>query len=66
MLVPKPEHSGIILRNFFVLFVTISLTAYIHIGLIDATSTLDDTNAIVSSMLNNETYTISRQRLFNL
>ena len=59
MLVPQPEQSGIIVRNFFTVFVTISLLAYIHLGLNEATSTLEDANAIVSALLKNETYTIS-------
>jgi hypothetical protein len=66
MSVPKPEHSGIIFRNFLAVFVTISLMVYIHMGLNEATSTLHDANAIVNSILKNETYTITQQRLFNL
>jgi hypothetical protein len=66
MLVPQPKQSGIIVRNFFTVFVTLSLLAYIHLGLNEATGNLEDANAIVSALLKNETYTISEQRLFNL
>jgi hypothetical protein len=60
MLVPQPDNSFIIVRNFFTVFVTISLMIYIHMGLNEATSSLQDANAIIKSILNNETYTITQ------